>query len=107
MPMQFWPEDWKTPRMRTEEIFRSSGSGMSSRITAGSLPPSSTQRGIRDLAAEAQTEWATGRDPMNVRWEIEGCEVRWEATAGQQTTDWMMWGEWPQDVRAARAIEEK
>ena len=56
MPMQFWPEDWKTPRMRTEAIFRSSGSVMSSRIRAGSLPPSSTQTGVRDFAADAQTE---------------------------------------------------
>lgn len=39
---------------------------LSSRIMAGSLPPNSTHTGMRLLAADAQTEWATGREPMNV-----------------------------------------
>ena len=85
MPMQFWPADWKTPRRRMEAVFVSSVGETSSRIRAGSLPPSSTQTGVSALAADAQTAWATGREPMNVMWAIEGWEVRWEAVVGQQT----------------------
>ena len=77
MPMQFWPEDWNVARRRMLDTF--SRSETSSRIMAGSLPPSSRQRGARDLAAEAATWWAMEREPMNVRWEIEGWEVRWLA----------------------------
>lgn len=56
MPMQFWPAEMNTPRSRMEAIL---GSCLvvegSSRMMAASLPPSSTQTGVRDLAAEAQT----------------------------------------------------
>jgi hypothetical protein len=79
----------------------------SSSTTAGSLPPSSTHTGVRDFAAEAQTWWATGREPMKVMWAISGCEVRCEATSGQQMTGWTMSGEWPQARRAEVAIEAK
>jgi hypothetical protein len=44
---------------------------------------------------------------MNVMCEIEGCDVRWSATLGQQTTDWTMSGEWPHASRALVAIEAK
>lgn len=76
MPTQFWPADWKTPRMRIEAIEGSREAGMSSRRRAGSLPPSSRQRGVRDFAAEEAMWCAVGRDPMNVRCAIEGWEVR-------------------------------
>ena len=74
-------------------------------MMAGSLPPSSTTTGVRLLAADVQTAWATGRDPMNVIWLIEGCEVRCEAVAGQQTTGWIRWGEWPQAESAVRPMD--
>ena len=54
MPMQFWPEDWKMPRMRILATFVSRPL-TSSRMIAGSLPPSSTRTGVRGLAAEVQT----------------------------------------------------
>ena len=60
----------------------------SSKITAGSLPPSSTHTGMRDLAADVHTWWATGRDPMKVICAISGCEVNVSATLGKQTSDW-------------------
>ncbi len=59
----------------------------SSRTIAASLPPSSTQTGMRDFAAEVATECATGREPMKVMCEIEGCEVKCGATDGQQMVD--------------------
>ena len=71
--------------MRTEAIFLSSEGEISSRIRAASLPPSSTQTGVSALAAEVHTAWATGREPMNVMWEIDGWEVKWDAVDGQQT----------------------
>ena len=79
----------------------------SSRMMAGSLPPNSTQTGVRALAAEAQTWWATGREPMNVMWAMSGWEVRCSATLGQQLTDCTMCGECPHAVRAEVAIEAK
>lgn len=60
---------------------------MESRIMAGSLPPSSTHTGVRAFAAEAQTVWATEREPMKVMWEMPGWEVRWFAVWGQQRRD--------------------
>lgn len=90
-----------------EAIFESSEAEMSSRMRAGSLPPSSTQTGVRDLAAEVQTAWAMGREPMNVMWEIEGWEVRWEAVVGQHTRGWMRLALWPQVVRAVRTMVVK
>lgn len=78
-----------------------------SRIKAGSLPPSSTQTGVRDLDAEAQTVWAMGREPMNVMWDMPGWEVRWFAVAGHMGRDWMRWGECEQAERAWRAMETK
>lgn len=80
---------------------------MSSKTMAGSLPPSSTHTGVNAFAAEAQTWCATGRDPMKVMCDIDGCDVRWSATSGQQTTDWTMSGEWPHASRARVAIEAK
>ncbi len=65
MPMQFWPADWKTPRIRMLATLVSRPL-TSSRMMAGSFPPSSTSTGVRLLAAEAQTAWATGREPMKV-----------------------------------------
>ena len=107
MPMQFWPADWKTPRRRTEAIFESSRGEKSSRMRAGSLPPNSTQTGVRAFAAEAQTACATGREPMNVMCEIEGWEVRWEAVFGQHTRGWMRLALWPQAVSAVRTMVVK
>lgn len=56
IPTQFWPAEMKTPRRRMDAI---SGSlwhvVTSSRIIAGSLPPSSTHTGVRLLAADVQT----------------------------------------------------
>lgn len=49
---------------------------MSSRTIAGSLPPNSTHTGVSAFAAEAQTWCATGREPIKVMWEMDGCEVR-------------------------------
>lgn len=103
IPMQFWPAEVKTPRMRMLAI--RGRLWMSLRIMAGSLPPSSTTTGVRLLAAEAQTAWATGRDPMNVMWLIDGWEVRWDATVGQQTMGCIILGEWPHAERAVRAME--
>lgn len=103
-PTQFWPADWNVPRMRMLATRLKSLDERSSRRTAGSLPPSSTQTGVRALAAEAHTWWATGREPMNVMWAIEGCDVRWSATEGQHTTDWTISGEWPHAMRACVAI---
>ena len=58
MPMQFWPADWKVPRRRMEAIFGRLAT--SSRMRAGSLPPSSRTKGVRDLAAEGDvvSYWA-------------------------------------------------
>jgi len=107
-PTQFWPADWKTPRIRIEEMDGRLRRVLGSfRTIAGSFPPSSTQTGVSDLAADAQTLWATGRDPMNVRWAMSGWEVRWSATAGRQTVVWTRSGEWPQARRAPRAISRK
>lgn len=39
--------------------------------------------------------------------DIEGCDVRWSATLGQQTTDWTMSGEYPHASRALVAMEVK
>lgn len=103
MPMQFWPAEVKTPRMRMLAIRLRLWT--SSRMMAGSLPPSSTRTGVRLLAAEAQTACATGRDPMNVMWLIEGWDVRWEATFGQHTIGWIKFGECPHAERAVRAME--
>ena len=75
-----------------------------SRMRAGSLPPSSRTVGVRDRAAERATCCATGRDPMNVRCAMEGCEVRWEAVGGQQVMGWIRWGEWLLARRAERAM---
>jgi hypothetical protein len=44
---------------------------------------------------------------MNVMCEMDGCEVRWSATLGQQMTDWTMSGEWPQASSARVAMEVK
>jgi len=44
-----------------------------------------------------------GREPMKVRWAIEGWDVRRGATDGQQVTSWMSWGGWEHAARAARA----
>lgn len=79
----------------------------SSSTIAGSLPPSSTHTGVRAFAADAQTWCATGREPMKVMCEMDGCEVRWSATLGQQTTDWTMSGECPQASRALVTMEVK
>lgn len=65
----------------------------SSRMIAASFPPNSTQTGVRLFAAEVQTAWATGREPIKVIWDIEGCEVRWFAAGGQQTRGWIRFGE--------------
>ena len=85
----------------------SSGREMSSRMMAGSFPPSSTQTGVRDLAADVQTGGAMGGEPMNVRCEIEGWEVRWEAVVGQHTRGWMRLALWPQVVRVVRTMVVK
>ena len=69
MPIQFWPEDWNVPRMRMLAM-PGRREGELSRIMAGSLPPSSRTRGVRDLEAEDAMWCATGREPMNVMWEI-------------------------------------
>ena len=78
-----------------------------SRTMAGSLPPSSMQSGVRDLAAEAATAWATGREPMKRRWAMPGWEVRCWATFGQQTSGCIRSFEWEQATRAERAMEAK
>ena len=44
---------------------------------------------------------------MKVMCEMAGCEVRWSATLGQQTTDWAMSGECPLASRARVAMEVK
>jgi hypothetical protein len=44
---------------------------------------------------------------MNVICDIDGCDVRWSATIGQQTTDCTMSGECPQASRARVAMEVK
>jgi hypothetical protein len=44
---------------------------------------------------------------MKVMCDMEGWEVRWSATAGQQMMDWTMSGEWPHAERALVAIEAK
>lgn len=105
MPMQFCPADWKTPRI---SILAMAGRSVAqSRTMAGSLPPNSKTVGVRALAAERATCWATGREPMNRREERPGCDVRWGATEGQQVMGWMRWGEWLQAWRARRAMELK
>ena len=56
IPTQFWPAEVKTPRRRIDAILGSLWHVVtSSRIIAGSLPPSSTHTGVRLLAADAQT----------------------------------------------------
>lgn len=67
---------------------------------AASLPPSSTQTGVRAWAAEVQTACATGRLPMKVRWLRPGWEVRVWAAEGQQVMDWTRDGERLQAFRA-------
>jgi hypothetical protein len=79
----------------------------SSSTMAGSLPPSSTQTGVRAFAADAQTWCATGLEPMNVMCDMDGWDVRWSATLGQQTTDCTMSGEWPHASRARVAMDAK
>ncbi len=74
---------------------------------AGSFPPSSTQTGVKDLAAEAQTAWATGREPMKVMWDMPGWEVRWFAVEGHMGRDWTRFGGWLRVERACRAIDAK
>ena len=76
----------------------------SSSMMAGSLPPNSTQTGVRAFAAEVQTAWATGREPMKVKCEILGCEVRCSAAEGQQYTVCTRFGEWPHAARAPLTI---
>jgi hypothetical protein len=44
---------------------------------------------------------------MKVMCDINGWDVRWSATLGQQTTDCTMSGEWPQASRAFAAIDAK
>ena len=103
IPIQLWPVETNTPRIRMLAVF--SKSRTSSKIIAGSLPPSSATTGVKLLLAEAQTAWATGREPTKVIWLMEGWEVRWEAVAGQQTRGWIKFGECPQAARAVRAME--
>ena len=74
---------------------------------AGSLPPSSRTVGVRGRAADRATCWAVAREPMNVRCEIEGWEVRWGAVVGQQVMGWIRCGECPVARRAFCPIEAK
>lgn len=106
IPTQFWPAEMKTPRRRMDAISKSLlDVRTSSRIIAGSLPPSSTHTGVRLFAADVQTAWATGREPMNVICAIEGWEIRWSAVKGQHTMGWTRLGECPHAERALRAME--
>ena len=72
IPMQFWPADWKVPRNRISTMLVRWLEEMSSRRMAGSLPPSSAQTGVRALAADDRTEWATGWEPMKVMCDMSG-----------------------------------
>jgi hypothetical protein len=44
---------------------------------------------------------------MKVMCDIDGWDVRWSATLGQQTMDWTISGECPHASRALVAIEAK
>src|ERR1700743_445578 len=67
---------------------------------AASFPPSSRQRGVIPFDADSATLCATVCDPINVKCMILGCEVKCDATFGQQIIDCTRFGLCPQTVNA-------
>mmetsp|Transcript_12439 Transcript_12439/g.43539 ORF Transcript_12439/g.43539 Transcript_12439/m.43539 type:complete len:259 (+) Transcript_12439:310-1086(+) len=99
-PMQFCPQFWNVPRSTDASTASRS---TSSKMTAGSLPPSSRITGVRFADAPRMTSLPTAGEPVKMILSTSDSTSATPASP-KPVTSCTRSGEWPHDSSTARAM---